>query len=312
MFKKTIFFILAVLLLATISFAAPQTSPSSVKGKITRVDTQYNFVIVNLGEKEGLKVGSFLRVLRQDKEIAKLEVIKVRQTISAAEIRELKTWEPLQTEDTVVLVVEPKPTPASKEQKAKPEKGKEGVAKPAPKEKPKEVKAEKGKKEAAKPAPKKKAPTVKQLTTAAGVNMRFEGDKNIAEADIKAAPSLVFDAANILLRDRGFIVTVANREAGLLMASKGLLLSRREELWAGLTGAIDHELVFSIQIKESSNLTHLEISISSGYLKKDQYRKRIVKDNSYIYKEAIDLISEIKNWTEGLAGAAASTEKKAP
>lgn len=286
MLKKNIFFMLIVLSVATLSFAASESTPTQVKGKVIEVNTQYNFAVVNLGGNSGIKVGSSLQVLRNDKEVAKLSVIKVRQTISAAEIKEIKQGEELKIDDIVILAAE------QKIKQVKPGKAKEVTTKQAVK--------------------KEKAATVKQLVTETGINIRAEGDKSIAESVIKAAPSLVFDAANILLRDRGFIVTVANRENGLLVASKGLLLSRWEELWAGLSGAIDHELTLSIKIKEKTGASYMEVTMSTGYLKKDQYRKRTVKDNSYIYRELVDVITEIKNWTEGLASAAGQAEKKNP
>lgn len=272
---------LLVLFLNSLCFAA-QTLPPPITGKVIEVNSAYNFVVVNLGENDGLKPGSFLKVLRQDKELGKLEVIKVRQTIAAAEIREIRKGEQIKTDDAVILLSEQKIVPLTQPQKTKEAKEKRQVV------------------------------SSQQLAKTVGANIKIEGDKNIVEADIKANPSLVFDAANILLRDRGFIVAVANREASLLVASKGLILSRWEELWAGFTGAIDYELLFSIQIKEKSNLSYIAISISTGYLKKDRYYKRIIKDNSYVYKEALDLISEVKNWTEGILGAKGPGEKKTP
>lgn len=288
MLNKNLIFIVIVLFIVSPSFAA-QNSPNLPTGKIMELNTQYNFVVINLGENDGLKPGVFLKVLRQNQEIAKLTVIKVRKAISAAEIKELKKGEQIKVDDLVVFLKEEKP----KELKsAKPEVKKENVAKPAPKEKP--------------------AP-VNQLAKGAGANIKTEGDKNIVEADINAQPELVFDATNILLRDRGFIVSAANREAGFLVATKELLLSRWEEFWASFSGAIDHELLFSIQIKEKTNVTHMEISVRAGCLIKDKYRKIDIKDNSYEYKEAVDLISEVKSWTQGLGNVSASSaEKKAP
>ncbi len=285
MLKKNLIFIAIVLFLVNPCFAA-QSSPNLPAGKIMEVNTRYNFVVVNLGENDGLKPGVFLKVLRQNQEIAKLAVIKVRKTISAAEIKELKKGEQIKTDDMVVLLKEEK----SKELKpAKAEVKKESVAKPAPKEKP---------------------ASVNQLAKGTGANIRIEGDKNIVEADINAKPELVFDATNILLRDRGFVVSMANREAGFLVATKALLLSTWEEFWASFTGAIDHELLYSIQIKEKSNITHLEISVRAGCLIKDKYRKINIKDNSYAYKEVIDLISEVKSWTQGIGGVSASSAEK--
>lgn len=289
--KNSLFFILLVFFSANTCFAAQNLSTPAV-GKVTEVNKQYNFVVVNLGEKDGLKPGSFLKVLRQGKEVGRLEVIKVRQTISAAEIREVKGKEQVMTDDEVMLLAE---------QKVKPEAKSRQKVKKVKKAKPVKERAEK-----------EEAISANQFAQAVGANIKIEGNKNIVETEIKVSPALVFDATNILLRDRGFIVSIANREAGLLVASKGLILSRWEELWAGFTGAIDHELLFSIQIKEKLNFSNLEISISTGYLQKDRYQKGIIKDNSYVYREAVDLISEIRSWTEGISSAAYSSGKKTP
>ena len=47
-----------------------------------------NFVIVNIGEGTGVRLGEQLSVYRDSKYIAKLEVIQVRKDISAADIKE--------------------------------------------------------------------------------------------------------------------------------------------------------------------------------------------------------------------------------
>ncbi len=68
-------------------------------GKIVSVNEDNNFVIVDLGENNGIQLGETLNVYRGAQNIAKLEVIQVRKDISAADIKQ-KTSR-LQVGDTV-------------------------------------------------------------------------------------------------------------------------------------------------------------------------------------------------------------------
>jgi chromosome segregation protein len=61
---------------------------SSLIGKIMAVNKENNFVIIDLGEEAGVKVGDTLRVYRNDKPIANIEVTQVRRNISACDIKQ--------------------------------------------------------------------------------------------------------------------------------------------------------------------------------------------------------------------------------
>ncbi len=61
--------------------------PAGVSGKIVSINDDNNFVIVNLGEDSGIKIGDKLNVYRQADYIAALEVIQVRKEILAADIK---------------------------------------------------------------------------------------------------------------------------------------------------------------------------------------------------------------------------------
>ncbi len=59
--------------------------------KIISINSKNNFVIVDYGEIQGSMIGRVLKVYRNNKEIATLEVIQVRHEISAADIKDQKT-----------------------------------------------------------------------------------------------------------------------------------------------------------------------------------------------------------------------------
>ncbi len=66
---------------------AGETKPG-FEGKVMSVNDQNNFVIVDIGEKRGLRVGDTLGVYRGSDYIARLEVLQVRPDIAAADLKE--------------------------------------------------------------------------------------------------------------------------------------------------------------------------------------------------------------------------------
>jgi hypothetical protein len=77
--------------IATGSTAAPAQSaqPSLLDGSVISVKDEWSFVVGNLGEKQGVKIGMPMRVMRDDKKIATLRVVDVRQRICGAVIQEM-------------------------------------------------------------------------------------------------------------------------------------------------------------------------------------------------------------------------------
>ena len=67
--------------------AVQQKSKEAVKqGEVLGVNDKYRFVVINLGQKDGIQDGTLFHVLREGKEIGQLKVIEARQEISACDI----------------------------------------------------------------------------------------------------------------------------------------------------------------------------------------------------------------------------------
>jgi hypothetical protein len=76
--------------LITQSSSAPDTpEPSLMDGSVISVKDEWSFVVANLGEKQGVKIGMPMRVMRGDRRIATLRVVDVRQKICGAVIQEM-------------------------------------------------------------------------------------------------------------------------------------------------------------------------------------------------------------------------------
>jgi hypothetical protein len=76
--------------LVTKSTNAPDLAePSLMNGSVISVKDEWSFVVGNLGEKQGVKIGMPMRAMRGDKRIATLRVIDVRQRICGAVVQEM-------------------------------------------------------------------------------------------------------------------------------------------------------------------------------------------------------------------------------
>jgi hypothetical protein len=69
--------------------APNEPQPSLMDGAVISVKDEWSLVVGNLGEKQGVKIGMPLRVVRDDKTIATLRVVDVRQKICGAVIQEM-------------------------------------------------------------------------------------------------------------------------------------------------------------------------------------------------------------------------------
>jgi FtsZ-binding cell division protein ZapB/DNA-binding cell septation regulator SpoVG len=78
--------------LITKSTGAPgQPEPGLVDGSVISVKEEWSFVVGNLGGKQGVKIGMPMRVMRDDRRIATLRVVDVRQKICGAVIQEMNS-----------------------------------------------------------------------------------------------------------------------------------------------------------------------------------------------------------------------------
>lgn len=80
-----------------------QEALSQVKnGKIVAVNAHYHFVVINLGEEDGIEEGMRFHVFRDGQEMGEVKVTEVRQKISACDIVPLENTLPFQEGDLVI------------------------------------------------------------------------------------------------------------------------------------------------------------------------------------------------------------------
>ncbi len=84
-----------------IEWAAPKT-----QGDIISVDKEHNFVVINLGEDDAVKLGQVFKINQEGQDIAQIRVIQTRKSIAACDIKELKPGYEIKKDDAVILVQE--------------------------------------------------------------------------------------------------------------------------------------------------------------------------------------------------------------
>ncbi|MFA5038057.1 MAG: hypothetical protein WC732_00070 [Candidatus Omnitrophota bacterium] len=79
----------------------PAAGVSPGAGQVLAINEENNFVIVDIGEEDGVRVGQSFNVFRNNEKIASLEVIQIRKEISAADIKSISPGSKLKIGDMV-------------------------------------------------------------------------------------------------------------------------------------------------------------------------------------------------------------------
>jgi hypothetical protein len=86
-------------LVARSTTAVPQGEPSLMDGSVISIKDEWSFVVANIGERQGVKIGMPLRVLHGDRKIATVRVVDARQRICGAVIQEMDSKENIRVGD---------------------------------------------------------------------------------------------------------------------------------------------------------------------------------------------------------------------
>jgi len=68
----------------TVAASAAPAQSKALEGKVTVINKEYNFAVINLGQKDGVNVGDQFTVSRDGKVIGDIKVEKVHESMSAA------------------------------------------------------------------------------------------------------------------------------------------------------------------------------------------------------------------------------------
>jgi cell shape-determining protein MreC len=83
-------------------------APTITDGMTISVKEELSLIVINLGSKQGVKIGMPFRVLRGENVIGNVQVVDVREKIAAAIIQNLSSErEPMKVGDRLVVDARP-------------------------------------------------------------------------------------------------------------------------------------------------------------------------------------------------------------
>jgi hypothetical protein len=93
--------------IATRSKITTSVQPSLMDGSVISVKDEWSFVVGDIGEAQGVKIGMPMRVMRGEKKVATLRVVDVRQKICGAVIQEMDSKENVKVGDRLQVDARP-------------------------------------------------------------------------------------------------------------------------------------------------------------------------------------------------------------
>ena len=75
---------------------------TSLKGRIVAVNSEHNFVVIDIGRQDGIETGEEFDIYRGQAYIGLIEVIQMRDRISACDIKDVKGGRSLKIDDMIV------------------------------------------------------------------------------------------------------------------------------------------------------------------------------------------------------------------
>lgn len=266
--------------------------------KILEYNEQYNFIIIDLGEIDGIKRGQFYAIIKDAEVIGKIQVVKVRENISACDIKELAYQGAIASGDIVSIepvkkIVEPAKKVPKKKEKEKVIKRKKFL--------PSGILAK-----LAAPFRKLFKPEEEVVVSEKGLPIReistaFEVPGTTIRIRVNADKDLTFYTLRDVLREYHITVIHSNRLRGTLTAFKIADFTFPEELLADIRGLREKKIVYSVKLsEEDEDTTQIKVDMKMVFytMKQKVTAKDITKGKEY--KELHKILIETKRRAETL------------
>lgn len=290
------------------------------RAKILSVSSVYDFLVINLGEKDGIEIGNLYKVTRYGEDIGNIKVLRARSSISACDMSNINKGVILQPEEYIYLMpitmlaeVEPdkpevrEPIPEEikvavrppvaifEEKKVPPSRITEPVSLP-------EVQVE------------EKLPVVeieRRPTFFSRLKHLFKPRERRPEylererlqpvslnVDIFADREIIMFFLDTELKERDFIITSSSRFRGLITAEKLMPLSFLEGMWADFSGSVDHKIIYLVSIEEGKNISRLSLELNATFKRRGEIFNLELTPPSKVYEEAREIMQIVKQRAE--------------
>ena len=283
-----------------------------IDSQIMSVNPDKEYIIIKVGEKDGVEIGDGLIIHRDAEKLAEAQVVEVRDNVAAAEILNVEKEQKkevveqvieknkeIKEGDDILIVKKARKYRATKESRAY-----------------QEPKKSKWKTILGSSSQAMSTVPVENVTSAGYANSGYgyttetasdalnpekitvSQESSIVRAEISTDSSAVFSYALMVLRENGYSVIFSNRATGNILATMPIDLTLMKELWADSTGSIEHKIVTSLEIKNKDGGAELNVASFKEHIQKGkQVKFPIVKDSKY-YGLLVELASKIKERAE--------------
>jgi hypothetical protein len=252
--------------------------------KVLKYDSHYSFIVVDRGSVDGMEAGMEFVVVKNGAEIGKIQVVKVKDNVSACDVREMLDEAYLKSGD--IITIYPYGATIS----------------------PQEALRTKGKRE----EPSEDQPITKDSYRSSifDVPAEVEGrsiqevmwakdlEGEIVTADVLADRDLTFYALRDVFEEHKIIITNSNRFKGTLTGFKTLDIGFLKSLFADFTGSKERKVVYDVYVQSiGPNTSRVNIGLKYVvYDRSDASKAKAIKGGKYM-SELRSMLNKIKNKT---------------
>ncbi len=273
----------ALILVLSSQFLSAQEDVKAVK--IIKFNREYSFIVIDQGSIHGITPGMEFMVVKDGVEVGKIEAVKVKDNVSACDIRELMEGVNFKEDD--VMTIYPLNAMLT----------------------PGEVKSSKGKREATSSEKVRKKSRRKEVSMPDSIKGRslqeifwmkeIEGE-NIS-LDILAGKNSTFYILKETLEDNNIVVTHSNRIEGMLTAFKMMPMGWWDEIFADFKGFRNKKVVYDIIVREKGPQTS-SVEVGVKYIiydRKENPKVGMLKGGKQI-QEIQEILNKVKVKAEKL------------
>jgi len=253
--------------------------------KIIKFNREYSFIVIDQGSIHGITPGMEFMVIKDGVEVGKIETVKVKDNVSACDIRELMEGVNFKENDVITIY------PLSKMLTSA------------------EIKASKKKREATSSEEAGKKSRRKGVFMPDNVKGRSlqevswmnEVKGETISLDILANKNLTFYILKETLQENNIVVTNSNRIEGMLTAFEMMSMSWWSEIFADFKGFRDKKVVYNIVVREKGPQTsNVEVGVKYIiYDRKENPRVGVLKSGKQVQKIQ-KILNKVKVKTEKL------------
>ncbi|MDP8233298.1 MAG: hypothetical protein P9M06_00635 [Candidatus Saelkia tenebricola] len=269
-----------ILIIVLVLFSQSLFAQERIKAvRVIKVNREFSFIVIDIGAIHGVTPGMEFLLIKDGAEVGKIEAVKVRDNVSACDIRELIEGVGVQEND--VMTIYPVEEMFTPEELIAVDKEREVTSK--------EKERGKGSKREFYMPDEVKGRSLQEISWIDEI----EGET--ISLDVLAGRDFTFYVLKEILGDHKIIVTHSNRMRGMLTAFKMMPMRWWEEIVADFKGFKEKKVVYSIIVRENGPSTSsLDVSVKYiVYDKKENPRAGVLKSGKQV-REIYGILNKVK------------------